>query len=58
MTANEISSRLSEFVNKYEMIRIIGGCCGTSPEHISQLRQMLDKKNQIKGESEVNLHLK
>ena len=49
MSANEISSKLSEFVNKYEMIRIIGGCCGTSPEHISQLRQMLDQKNHTKG---------
>lgn len=23
-------------------IRILGGCCGTTPEHIAELRQMLD----------------
>lgn len=49
MSAKEISTKLGEFVDKYEMIRIIGGCCGTSPEHISQLRNMLDLKNQSIG---------
>jgi 5-methyltetrahydrofolate--homocysteine methyltransferase len=49
MSANEISAKLSEFVNKYEMVKIIGGCCGTSPEHILQLRHMLDHRNQTKG---------
>lgn len=49
MSANEISAKLYEFVNKYEMVKIIGGCCGTSPEHILQLRHMLDHRNQSKG---------
>jgi len=49
MSANEISAKLYEFVNKYEMVKIIGGCCGTSPEHILQLRHMLDHRNQTKG---------
>ncbi len=51
MTPSEITTKLSEFVKKYEMIRIIGGCCGTSPEHITQLRQMLDKLDQTKGQN-------
>lgn len=49
MSANEISTKLAEFVNKYEMVRIIGGCCGTSPEHILQLRLMLDHRIQTEG---------
>lgn len=49
MSPNEISSKLAEFVDKYEMIRLIGGCCGTSPEHIIQLRNVLDIKNQTAG---------
>lgn len=28
-------------------IRIIGGCCGTTPEHISKTRQLLNEKNGI-----------
>jgi 5-methyltetrahydrofolate--homocysteine methyltransferase len=42
MSPKEISEKLSEFIKKYERIRVIGGCCGTTPEHIINLRQMLD----------------
>lgn len=42
MSPNEITDKLSEFIKKYEKIRLIGGCCGTTPEHIARLRQMLD----------------
>lgn len=44
MTPEEICAKLSDFTNKYEMIRIIGGCCGTSPQHIQFLRKMLNDK--------------
>ncbi|HET6588652.1 MAG TPA: homocysteine S-methyltransferase family protein, partial [Candidatus Nitrosocosmicus sp.] len=47
MSPEEISAKLSHFVSKYEMIRIIGGCCGTSPSHIRKLRYMLDEKEQF-----------
>lgn len=47
MSPEEITAKLSDFVSKYEMIRIIGGCCGTSPDHIRKLRYMLDEKEQI-----------
>ena len=42
MTPEQLSSKLQEFVKKYNHIRIIGGCCGTSPDHIYRLRKMLD----------------
>jgi len=42
MSADEITSKLSEFIKKHNKIRIIGGCCGTTPNHISSLRSMLD----------------
>jgi 5-methyltetrahydrofolate--homocysteine methyltransferase len=47
MSPEEIAARLSDFVTKYKMIRIIGGCCGTSPVHISKLRYMLDEKERF-----------
>jgi len=42
MSPEEITSKLSEFIKKHNKIRIIGGCCGTTPNHISSLRSMLD----------------
>jgi 5-methyltetrahydrofolate--homocysteine methyltransferase len=45
MPPKEITDKLSEFIKKYEKIRLIGGCCGTTPEHIASLRQMLDNNN-------------
>jgi 5-methyltetrahydrofolate--homocysteine methyltransferase len=42
MSPKEITEKLSEFIKKYQKIRLIGGCCGTSPEHIMGLRKMLD----------------
>jgi 5-methyltetrahydrofolate--homocysteine methyltransferase len=45
MTPKEITERLGEFVQSYESLRIIGGCCGTSPEHIKELREMLNQHN-------------
>ncbi len=42
MSPIEISKKLEEFIKKHKMIRIIGGCCGTTPEHITHLRKMLD----------------
>jgi 5-methyltetrahydrofolate--homocysteine methyltransferase len=42
MTPDKLSQKLEEFILKYKSIRVIGGCCGTSPEHISELRKMID----------------
>lgn len=44
MSAEEIAARMSEFVKSYGNVRMIGGCCGTTPEHISRLRQVLNQK--------------
>jgi 5-methyltetrahydrofolate--homocysteine methyltransferase len=46
MTAKEIAEKLEDFVQNYKNIRIIGGCCGTNPSHISELRKMLDRQKQ------------
>jgi len=44
MTPKEIAGALAEFVGRYENIRMIGGCCGTNPQHIAELRKALDLK--------------
>jgi 5-methyltetrahydrofolate--homocysteine methyltransferase len=44
MTPIEMRDKLKDFIENYKNIRIIGGCCGTNPEHIAELRKMLDEK--------------
>jgi 5-methyltetrahydrofolate--homocysteine methyltransferase len=46
MTPVEMRDKLEDFIKNYKNIRIIGGCCGTNPEHISELRKMLDENEQ------------
>lgn len=43
MAPDEIAHRMAEFVKSYANVRMIGGCCGTDPRHISELRKVLDK---------------
>ena len=43
MAPDQLSKKLEEFIMKYKNIKIIGGCCGTTPEHIAELRKILDK---------------
>ncbi|MEJ7642604.1 MAG: homocysteine S-methyltransferase family protein, partial [Candidatus Nitrosocosmicus sp.] len=50
MSPVEITKKLEEFVKKHKMIRLIGGCCGTTPEHIAHLRKMLDASAQNSNE--------
>jgi 5-methyltetrahydrofolate--homocysteine methyltransferase len=45
MTPKEIAEALEDFVDKYDHIRMIGGCCGTNPQHIAELRKVLDGHN-------------
>jgi 5-methyltetrahydrofolate--homocysteine methyltransferase len=42
MTPDDMVSKMREFVRQFKRIRIIGGCCGTTPQHISLLREMLN----------------
>ncbi len=39
-----MGSALGDFLNQYKKVRIIGGCCGTNPEHIKELRKVIDEK--------------
>jgi 5-methyltetrahydrofolate--homocysteine methyltransferase len=43
MAPDQLSKKLEEFLLKYRNIKIIGGCCGTTPEHIAELRKIIDK---------------
>ena len=50
MTPEKMSIALGDFLNDYKKVRIIGGCCGTNPEHIKALRKVIDEKaNSVKG---------
>ena len=42
MTPKEIAEKMEDFVRNYKRVRLIGGCCGTRPAHIYELRRMLD----------------
>ena len=44
MTPEKMASALNSFIEEYPQINIIGGCCGTNPEHISQLRKIIDQQ--------------
>lgn len=46
MTPKEIAEKLEDFVRNYKRVRIIGGCCGTRPAHIYELRMMLEQHQQ------------
>lgn len=45
MTPEQMSIAMSAFLTKHQRIRIIGGCCGTTPEHIAALRCVLDQNH-------------
>ena len=50
MTPEKMSNVLGDFLDQYKKVRIIGGCCGTTPEHIKALRKVIDEKaNSLKG---------
>ena len=44
MTPEKMAFALNSFIDEYPQINIIGGCCGTNPEHISQLRKIIDQQ--------------
>jgi 5-methyltetrahydrofolate--homocysteine methyltransferase len=45
MTSKEMSYHLGEFLQKYKKVRMIGGCCGTTPDHIRELKSELKSYN-------------
>ncbi len=42
MGAQEFAEEMEKLVDKG--ISIVGGCCGTTPEHISRMRELVEKK--------------
>ena len=44
MTPEEMARVLKDFLSEFKQVRIIGGCCGTNPEHIKALRKVIDEK--------------
>ena len=48
LTGAELKTELLSFIEEYG-IRIIGGCCGTTPEHIKELSSLTNYKSNIKN---------
>ena len=44
MTPDEMAKVLKDFLSEFKQVRIIGGCCGTNPEHTKALRKVIDEK--------------
>jgi len=44
MSPENMASALKDFLTEYGQVRIIGGCCGTNPQHIAALRKVIDEK--------------
>ena len=47
LESDEMAELVRKFLNKYR-INIIGGCCGTSPEYIRKIREVVDQAKQKK----------
>jgi 5-methyltetrahydrofolate--homocysteine methyltransferase len=45
MTSKDMSHQLGDFLHKYKRVRMIGGCCGTTTEHIRELKNTLKSHN-------------
>src|SRR3954463_4996352 len=43
-TPDQIANALGEFVERYG-VNIVGGCCGTTPDHIYALKQRIDGRD-------------
>lgn len=43
MTPDVMAGLMYDMLEKYHNVRIIGGCCGTTPEHIRKIRQVIDR---------------
>lgn len=43
MTPDILGAAMADMIGKHPNVRIIGGCCGTGPEHISALRRVIDE---------------
>jgi 5-methyltetrahydrofolate--homocysteine methyltransferase len=41
MTPSDMTNVLRQFLKKYKSIRMVGGCCGTTPHHILELSKVI-----------------
>jgi len=44
MGPDEMAGLVSSFLDRYARVRIVGGCCGTRPEHVARLRDAVDAR--------------
>ena len=44
MTPEKMGEALGDFLDRFKRVRIVGGCCGTGPEHIRVLREAIDRR--------------
>ncbi|MFA5611769.1 MAG: homocysteine S-methyltransferase family protein, partial [Anaerolineaceae bacterium] len=56
MSPEEFSSQLGDYVQRLG-VRIVGGCCGTRPEHIAALAQKISEINAAKTAAETEAML-
>jgi 5-methyltetrahydrofolate--homocysteine methyltransferase len=52
----DFSDQLGEYVQKLG-VRIVGGCCGTRPDHIAALSEKITKINALEAESDAKAML-
>lgn len=56
-TAEIMAAQVKEYFDE-KLVNIIGGCCGTTPEHIGAYQRLIEKANVRKpAEKDTNLHL-
>ena len=56
-TAEIMAAQVKEYFDE-KLVNIIGGCCGTTPEHIGAYQRLIEKANVRKpAEKDMNLHL-
>ena len=51
LTPDEMVHWMEKFVGEYG-VSVIGGCCGTRPEHIARLRELVDRTEQAERSPE------
>ncbi|MBU1083991.1 MAG: homocysteine S-methyltransferase family protein, partial [Candidatus Omnitrophica bacterium] len=48
LKSDEMSKLIKRFMDEYR-INVIGGCCGTTPEHIREMRSVIDRPKDAPG---------
>lgn len=56
LSPEEISNWLEKFIDKYG-VNIVGGCCGTTPDHIRAIAKVIEGKKTIPRQPERKVYL-